>query len=110
MVSWKSEGRSFYLMHKKARLIANARNTLSNASKKKYTYINFDFDFVGNRNYWKLIATYVKYVCQIALTKDADKAVVSLDITNTHKGTNRIYERDLKIYNYSRSENLIFER
>ena len=52
----------------------------------------------------------MKYVCQIALTKDADKAVVSLDITNTHSGTNRIYERDLKIYNYSRSENLIFER
>ena len=91
-------------------LIVDLRNTLSNLSKKKYTYINFDFDFVGNRNYWKLIATYVKYVCQIALTKDADKAVVSLDITNTHKGTNRIYERDLKIYNYSRSENLIFER
>ena len=91
-------------------LIVDLRNTLSNLSKKKYTYINFDFDFVGNRNYWKLIATYVKYVCQIALTKDADKAVVSLDITNTHSETNRIYERDLKIYNYSGSENLIFER
>ena len=97
-------------LYTKITLIVDLRNTLSNLSKKKYTYINFDFDFVGNRNYWKLIATYVKYVCQIALTKDADKAVVSLDITNTHKGTNRIYERDLKIYNYSRSENLIFER
>ena len=97
-------------LYTKITLIDDLRNTLSSLSKKKYTYINFDFDFVGNRNYWKLIATYVKYVCQIALTKDADKAVVSLDITNTHSGINRIYERDLKIYNYSRSENLIFER
>ena len=45
------------------------RNILSNASNKKYTYINFDFEFVGNRNHWKLIVTYVKYVCQITLTK-----------------------------------------
>ena len=45
-------GRQIFLFDvQKARLIANARNTLSNASKKKYTYINFDFDFVGNRNY-----------------------------------------------------------
>ena len=54
---------------------------------------------MGNRNHWELIVTYVKYVCQIGLTKDADQAVVIEGIF--------YYEQSKNVYNYIWSENLI---